>query len=310
MQSKNPFINAHVAGHNVDPSLYHGQTVERGNPGFTMSRSQLMEFDRCPHRWKAGYELSASGELEWGSLVDCLALDPLRFDKSYAVAPLTYPATPKKKDDPIVQKPWNRNANFCIEWEENQIGKTILQSEKLTKAKGAVTTLLSDKDIAAFFKVSQRQVLVTADYKDADTGLIVPLKFLIDLVPNAGSEFRDGLGDLKTSTSAAPGPWTRAVFDYGYHVQAAMYLDAWNAATGEDRQSFFHVLQENFYPFETTRRLLSLEFVEIGRFKYLTALRRYARCVALGQWPGYDDPECRSWRGWRFTEPEPWMINK
>lgn len=310
MQPKNPFTNAHVAGHNVDPALYHGQTVERGTPGFTMSRSQLMEFDRCPHRWNAGYDLTPSDELEWGSLVDCLALDPLRFDKCYAVAPGTYPATPKKKGDPVIEKPWNRNANYCIEWEENQTGKTVVPITKLTKAKAAVTTLLAEKEIAAFFNASKRQVLVTADYKDADTGLTVPLKFLIDLAPDAASEFKDVLGDLKTTTSAAPGPWTRSVFEYGYHIQAAMYLDAYNAATGEDRQSFVHVLQENFFPFETARRLLSLEFVELGRMKYQCALRRYAMSVALGQWPGYDNAEARSWRGWRFTEPEPWMINR
>lgn len=294
---------------NTPPDIYHRQTLKRGERKYVMSRSELMEFHHCPHRWLEGVESDDTRATDWGTLIDCLLLQPDTFDSRYAVAPLTYPG--KGKGGTTVEKPWNRNATYCSEWEDMQVGKTILKAKELAAAKKAVAVIRNDKQIWELLQCSERSVYATADYVDPTTGLFIPVKILIDLEPNSHHpDFGNGLGDFKTSLSAHAGPWKRSVFDNHYHVQAAFYLDVYNAATDQQRDTYYHPVQENYPPFEPGRKILSHEFIELGRLKYRAALAHYARCLDTGNWPGYEEENPRCWKGWSFTEPEPWMINQ
>lgn len=300
---KNPLSNAKIIGGNVPYSVYHAQEAKRGDKNFIMSRGELCEFDRCPARWLAGYESDETKSTEWGDLLDCLVLSPEAFEGRFAVTPETYPDT--KTGEP---KDWNWNANFCKEWRKSLGGKLAVKSEIKAEADEARNVLLSDSRIAELIKCSKKQVMVMAEYHDKETGLVIPIKTLIDMVPDVGSSYGQYLADFKTCASAVPGAWARVVFDRGYYTQASLYQDSYVAATGEDRNSFLHVLQENYAPWQVGRRLLSAEFLEIGRMHYLAALKRYARCLAEGKFPGYDDEAALN--GWTLTEILPWMIGK
>ncbi len=164
--------------------------------------------------------------------------------------------------------------------------------------------------MSAFLNDAARSVFVAAQYTDRATGLIIPVKILVDAAPHPAGEFAKMLGDVKTAASAHPGAWSRKVFEQKYHVQAALYLDVWaSARPAEDRTDFAHLIQENYHPFQPAHRILSGEFIELGRMKYQNALARYAKCLASGIWPGYDDDQREHWNGWPFTHPEPWMLN-
>lgn len=291
---KNPFHNGKIVGANIAPDSYRTQLVERGDPKFVMGSHALAEFARCPHRWFAGYESDDTKQTEWGSLVDCLALTPQRFAEDFAVAPETYPDAKTKEP-----KPWNWNANFCKEWREDHKGKQIIKSETYQQAQNAVKILYGKPETREVLECSERQVMAIAEYADPDTGVVIPCKILIDLLPMLGTPlWQSCLGDLKTANSVLG--WPRKVWDMNYHLQAAFYLDVYAAASGEPRTEFVHVIQESFPPWEPARKVLSAEFIEIGRWKYQSALREYAKCLKIGEWPGY--------RG-EITEPEPWMIN-
>jgi hypothetical protein len=149
--------------------------------------------------------------------------------------------------------------------------------------------------------------MATASYQDAETGIVVPLRILIDLLPAVDSDYGKAIADLKTCGSAAVRPWNRAVFDHGYYIQSALYLDVWTLATGEDRTDFLHIVQESYTPYQTEKRMLSAEFIELGRAKYVEALQKYCQCLKTGVWPGYEGSRL-DWRGWQLTEPEPWMV--
>ena len=87
-----------------------------------------------------------------------------------------------------------------------------------------------------------REIAIVWD--DPETGL--RCKARIDFV----SEY-DGwtvVGDLKSSINAAPKQWARAVANYGYHRQAAFYLDGCNAISPHDRL-FAWIIQEKDDPF-------------------------------------------------------------
>jgi hypothetical protein len=300
-----------VVGIGVDSEAYRRQEpgVERGNSAFVMGRSELMLFAQCPRRWLNGYNSKDSESTDWGSLLDCLVLDPARLTEKYVVAPATYLADGRKKGDPQVEKPWNRNATTCREWEEAHKDKIVIKAAEHGESEAALKFLRADPQIDYVLETSAKQVMVVAEYRDRETKLVVPVKILIDLVPALDSDYAKALFDFKTSLSADPARWPRLVFDRGYHVQAAMYLDVYTAATGEDRLEFLHIVQENFAPFESSKMGISEEFLAMGRDAYRAALRKYCWCLANNHWPGYA-PAHLCINGWNYVQPEAWMVAK
>lgn len=324
-ESKNVLTAGKVVGPIADLSLYRSEKCKRGEPGYVMGRSDLMEFNHCGHRWVNGYKDDDTDSTEWGDLIDCLKLTPSLFKDRYAVQPDSYidtgmqcpvcksvtdSASCKKCKTPRVQidvkKDWNSNSDICAKWEAQQLGKSIVKHKLFGPACDAVKVIDQDAEIKALLDCSQRQVMATASYHDKDTGITVPLKILIDALPAVDSKWGKSLVDLKTTATADMRMWTRSVRKWNLDAQAALYLDVWTANTGEDRCEFRHIVQESYPPYETCRRLLSVEFLELGRMRYREALVNYARALATGIWPTY---ECRrEFDGWQSVEPdENWM---
>jgi hypothetical protein len=300
---ENPIKEAHDCGDGVTYETYARQAVgvTRGHPDFVMSGGDLSEFASCPHRWRMGYRDGETLSTEWGSLIDCILLDPNSFDRRFAVRPETY--TNEKKE----VKEWNGNANVCRAWKEQQNGKQIIKPDDLSVAHDAVRILRADNQIAETVDNSRKQVMLTGFYDDVDTGLRIPLRALIDLVP-ADSKF---IADLKTCTSAAPRAWKTHVHTYGYHQQAARHLDLWNAAHGDTRNEFRHIIQESYPPFEIAKRMLAAEFLSLGRYQYVKALKRYAKSLKTDSWEGYDAPQSNAdlvIDGHLVVSPESWMV--
>lgn len=266
-----------------------------------ISSSGLRNFATCPARFKAGYVPPDTDAKEWGSLVDCLLLTPQQFDTRYSVKPDIY--TNEKGE----KKPWNGNANVCREWVAEQIGKEIVARDKVTDAKKAIKALMQDATILSFIEESDKQVWIAAEWHDDTTGLTVPIKALLDLVPRLESEFAKCAGDVKTTRNAGLIPWQRWLYQAGYHVQAAWNLDLLTAVNGEDRNTFCFILSESFSPWQTSKRILSQDFLELGRAAYKRMISNYCRCLKADRWPGYDDTDENSVQGWSLATPEPWM---
>ncbi len=299
------FTNAKIVSRNTDTSAYHSQQHKRGQPGFVMSRSELTTFAACPSKWIRGWRSEDTESTEWGSLIDCLVLQPDTFKADFAIKPETY-----RSDEG--EKPWNGNSKVCKQWLADHEGKSIISAKERIGADAAVSRLVDDDEINDFLQASDKQVMATAGWTDKETGLVVPLKILVDLVPWEDHErFGKDLGDLKTTRDASLRPYNKDVFHHGYHVQAALYLDVYCAATGEDRVGFRHVVSENSSPYEPGLRYISNEYVELGRVTYKSQLAFYCRCLAEQRWPGYDDLETLERRlcgRWSVCDVEPWMV--
>jgi hypothetical protein len=297
---------------NVSPLDYHKpDQYPRGDARRTMSRSELSEFHRCPRKWLSNTREESTDATEWGSLIDCLVLTPERFAEDYAIAPETYKAKETaKKDAPLIDKPWNWNATECKEWRKarESEGKIVIKASESSEAHLAVHRLKEDETIFELLSVSETQVQINVEYEDPETGLIIPIKCLLDLRPMAVSVFGSILADLKTTNDAEPHAWSSHVFKYGLHTQAALYLDATNAATGLNYTDFAHIVQESSPPYETARRMLDAEYLQIGRATYLRQLVDYCACLKYNHFPGYDDWKGNTQDGWRIVSPQPWMI--
>lgn len=324
------FTNAKIAATSTNPLDYVRQNGERGTPAFEMSSSGLRGFGSCPSRWMAGYEQPDSEAKEWGRLLDCISLTPDQFGNRYAVEPETYTETGMKcpvcesvtdskkcakcKTERIaveVVKPWRYGATVTEAWRAAKIaeGREVVSRTDSGNANVAASRLGADEIAKAFSDASDKQVWLSATWTDTDTGLAIPVKCLIDYAPRLDTEFAKCLGDLKSTRNASLLPWQRWCFSAGYHVQAAFDLDMYVAATGEDRNTWCFILQENFPPWEPARRMLSQDFLTLGRGEYQRLLANYCQCLKSGKWPNYDEHD-EAIQGWSLVDAEPFMAER
>ena len=263
--------------------------VKRGNPLYVMSRSELVEFFLNPKRWLDGFGLDeddSTPSTDWGTLIDCLVTGKDKFDSQFAVAPSMYPGAKGE------EKPWTRQANYCKEWEADREaeGRQVVKADIMEQAELAVKAIHSDDVISELLSVSRKQVYLTGIWNDKTTGLEIPLRVLIDLVPpKEHPHFGRWLSDFKTARNGNPSQWARVVEDCNYDIQAALYFDIYCAATKEDRTDWVFALQENVAPYHVVKPLpaLSQEFMAWGRLKYQKALSAYALCLSQNIWPSY-----------------------
>lgn len=297
-----PFINCKIISFDTDARIYHKQknAVKRGDEKFFISPSSLKEFSRCPLRWINGYESPESSSKNFGSLLDTRLLTPDLFDSVYAVKPETY------KNEKGEIKPWNGNSNVCKQWLEDVGELKVVSKNELVECDTAIRALKSDEVISLFIEGGKRQVLIRGEWHDDKAKIIVPVECLIDVWPDKESVFRQCLGDLKCVRNGSIEAFERQIHQLGWHVQAAFDLDMAVAATGEDRVTWCFFGVENYQPFQPFRRMLGIDFLEMGQRKYKADLARYAICLKNKFWPGYDDHK-EALQGWSLCQPSPWM---
>ena len=321
----NLFASAKLIGANTDPDTYHRTTGgERGQPDFIMSRSALSDFVNCPSKWLAGHSSGETNATKWGSLIDALILSPREFEQRFAVYPENYPVetlkcpkceslsdakncncTPKRTERlPVTaEKPWNNNATYCKEWKKEHAGRTFIYRERvnddgdpdedtkvatLGNARRATDRLLRDDRLRSLLTDAQTQVMVLADYHDRATGITVPFKVLLDIVPDVNSpQWKKCLADFKTARDASEREFAKAVHSGFYDWQAATYRDAYALATGEDRIDFLFAVQENTPPYEPALWSLGETWLEEARMEVHSALEFYCGCLATNTWPSY-----------------------
>jgi len=340
------FQKCRVVDKGVSPSAYHAaQTAKRGTPEFVMSPSSLKAFAALPSRWVHGWEPPDSKAKQWGDLLDCRLLTPSQFETRFAVEPAEYPDTGMKcplcgsitdakscrkcKTDRIavtVMKPWRYGAEFTDAWKAAHVVNNInVVSKPLLERCDAAAARLrevvdGDDTILRWFDCCDNQVLVEGEWRDEATGLVIPVRCLQDFVPRIRTEFAKCLGDLKSTRSAHPIKFQRQAFDFGWHIQAAFDLDLYTAATGEDRNTWCFIIQENYEPWECNRAMYGQEsgmgqpgFIELGRDAryggYQGILSNYCACLKSGKWPRYNDTDESAQGGCNLT-PEPFMADK
>ena len=95
------------------------------------------------------------------------------------------------------------------------------------------------------------------------------------------------LWDLKTTVDARPEAFSRAVWNFRYHVQAPFYLDGYYTATGESPEAFVFVAQEKTPPYAVAVYQANEAIVDQGRREYRRDLEVYQECLATDTWPSY-----------------------
>lgn len=147
------------------------------------------------------------------------------------------------------------------------------------------TALRAHPLAAALFDPDHGKAEVPLYWTDPATG--VPLRCRLDWLP----EKRDGkrllIPDLKTADSAHPEKFRKPSADYGYHRQAAWYLDGVRESGLDDDPAFLFVVVEKSPPHLVQVIELDEVALNIGRNLNHQARALYAECVRTNYWPSY-----------------------
>lgn len=301
------FKNAKISKLGMDSVDYQARkkAFKRGSPEHPMSPSSLKLFAQCPRKWIRGYAPKQTKPQKWGNLFDCLALTPELFPKRYIHAPDQY------EDSKGKIKEWTRLSKTCRQWEEEQLAKglEVVNEQELGECEQAKSNFVADKEINSYLNASLKQVLVTGEWVHQESGVIIPVECLIDLVPDKSSDFSSSLGDVKSAFTGETSAWGRICWQNGYEIQAAFDLDIYNSATGEERNTWTFLIVENSSPFEPSHKILSQDDLEIGRYRVQKILNNYAVCIANNRWPSYDEMSENA-GGWGVVRMPKWAASQ
>jgi hypothetical protein len=94
--------------------------------------------------------------------------------------------------------------------------------------------------------------------------------------------------DYKTTSAADDRSFYKSCRQYGYDLQAGMYIEGVNLCTMEDHK-FAFVAQEKTAPYACRLCICDDGFIDQGKAKFHDLLRQYHACKAEDKWDGYDD---------------------
>ena len=90
--------------------------------------------------------------------------------------------------------------------------------------------------------------------------------------------------DIKTTQDIKM--FMKSIYTYGYHIQAAMQIDALKQLDGKKRNFAFFVVERKA-PYLTACFVLDEKAIEYGRLQYLDGAALYTECVNTNKWNGY-----------------------
>ena len=165
-------------------------------------------------------------------------------------------------------------------FEADSHGRTIVSEEEahtLAKMAGAVS---ASPAAQVALDAAERREVSCAWADPAGSGLMMRGR------PDALGD--NLIVDLKTAQDASPDAFARTAANFGYHAQAAYYLDGLRRLGYCDEQAvFLFVVVEKTAPFGVAVYALDDEAIEAGRTQYTEAWDLYRRCRAKNEWPGY-----------------------
>lgn len=93
--------------------------------------------------------------------------------------------------------------------------------------------------------------------------------------------------DVKTAENATAAAFQNAAFRYGYHRQAAWYLDALELATGIRYEGFAFIAIEKTAPYDSNVFYADAGFLSRGQCENEELVEIFAECARQGRWPGF-----------------------
>lgn len=187
----------------------------------------------------------------------------------------------------VVADDWRSKAAKDVRDEARAEGKVPLLSKDLARARAMADAVRAHRESAAILTDGAPER--TLAWVDRDTGQWC--RAMLDWWPDPARAWRLVIGDVKTSTAATAAAFSKSVAEYGYHQQAAHYIDGYAAVHDVDpaEVAFVFVVVQKDAPHIVNACQLTDDDLAAGRAKNRAALDVWRQCRESGVWPAHND---------------------
>lgn len=256
----------------MTPGIYPGLGRAEYDAIKAVNQSTLKQFRRSPAHAKhyLDHGREETSDLSFGTAVHAALLEPKRFQAEYI-------ALPKYDMRKTADK---AAASAFIAANE---GKTIIDGDDYQRCQKIIEAIRYNATASELLSLpGPNEVAVV--WNDPDTGLLC--KALLDRIVSYRGITT--VVDPKTTKNAAERSFTYDCLKFGYHLQAAFYLDGLQANEPADRMFLFLAIEKE-PPYASAVYELDYLSLEAGRDQCRRYLQQYADCLKTGFWPSYPD---------------------
>jgi hypothetical protein len=253
----------------MKPGIHADIPNEEYHNGPGISSSGIKKLLDCPRKFHWEYILGnrepASDAMELGTLFHTAVLEPDKFKDSFLV-----------NDD-------HRSSKAFKEFKADHPGEIIIKTPQMEQLRLMFDAVMAHPVARALLE-SAGAVEQSYAWTDKDTGTLCKVR------PDKLSLYkgRKLLVDLKTAATARPEDYEKAIYNFHYHLSAAMYLEG-VVENNDPHEAFVHIVVEKKAPFITEVYNLDQKAMETGMEQFRVGLELYKECTKTGVWPGYTD---------------------
>lgn len=135
------------------------------------------------------------------------------------------------------------------------------------------------KNKLALQLIENAQIEKSLYWNDPDTGILCKCRPDI-LRPRL-------VADLKTAQDGSAWSFSKAIYDYGYHIQAAMIQEALRRIKKIEVTAFWFIIVEKSAPYVVSTYKLDAASLKKGHEDFKALLQRYKSCLEKNDWPAY-----------------------
>jgi len=264
---------------NLTPKQYHAHKFEVGklpdiaNAG-PLSASVLSDL-RDPLKFVLKAPKEDTGEMQWGSLIDCLWTTPYLFNEEYVILPEDAPSRPQERFR-SAKKPAPATIEAFAWWDRFDAankGKASITAQEAEEAHAAVNMLNQHPIASAIHECSHKQVALMGENP------LLPgtqAKCLLDLLPLSG-EWSNCIPDLKTTNSTSENDLVKTMLKFDYLVKLAFYGILTEVAGFGERPEGRLIWQCSKWPYDVHVRKIERSDIAIGREIVLKRIERLKR---------------------------------
>lgn len=255
-----------------EPGIYPNVPLEEYLAWDACSHSRLEDLRRsaayCRHRIDEPDEESTPAQLA-GQALHCAALEPERFAQRYRLRP---PGDGRTKAV--------REAREALAAQ----GFVPLSEETYLACEEARARLLAHPTLGDALRRTDARVELSCVADVTISGEPLRVKVRFDWVSRRIATAID----LKFVVDATPDGFSRAIYSYGWHRQAALYRLVGDRLAIPVEIFYFGAVMKD-PPYELGCYQLEEEAVALGTEEVWQLLSRYAHCERINHWPGFPE---------------------
>jgi exodeoxyribonuclease VIII len=258
-----------------EPGIYSGIAAERYHRWDACSNSRCSALVRSPAfcRYQIDHPSPSTPSMELGTALHVAILEPERFATTYGRGPEGDGRTKAVRDGMAAIA---RDGLLPLRPGDYDACQMARASAWANRAVREVLERAVDRELSAVW-------YHIFDETDQEMMESLLCKLRIDAACEGGF-----ILDLKRTKSAQPHAFQGSIGTYGYHRQAAMYLDGMEAL-GRPQKHYLILAVESTAPYEAALYRIDDEALQAGRTELNDLMTRYFVCQQTGIWSAYPE---------------------